>query len=95
MLTPQLTWSEVLDVLRGGKSVERRITIPEGWSLEQIVPQLARVLNVAASIPCRPPCATRRCFTRSTSRRRRSRDISFPDTYVFPDGHDTARRGAR
>src|SRR5215217_9749179 len=40
------SWGEVLDDLRGGKGLEHAITIPEGWSLIQIVPQLARVLEV-------------------------------------------------
>src|SRR5439155_12125244 len=35
------SWGEVLDDLRGGKGLEHAITIPEGWSLYQIVPQLA------------------------------------------------------
>jgi UPF0755 protein len=39
------SWGEVLDDLRLGKGMENGITIPEGWSLYQIVPQLARVLN--------------------------------------------------
>src|SRR2546430_8974430 len=46
VLKPSLSWGDVLDMLEGGKSVEQRITITEGWWLEQIVPQLARVLNV-------------------------------------------------
>ena len=41
-----ISWGEVLDDLRGGKGLEHAITIPEGWSLIQIVPQLARVLEV-------------------------------------------------
>ena len=41
------SWGEVLDDLRGGKGLEHAITIPEGWSLYQIVPQLARVLDAA------------------------------------------------
>src|SRR5665213_1990759 len=45
LIAPQMSWGEMLDVLHGGKSVEEGITIPEGWSLEQIVPQLARVLH--------------------------------------------------
>jgi len=40
------SWGEVLDDLRTGKGLENSITIPEGWSLYQIVPQLARVLDV-------------------------------------------------
>ena len=40
-----VTWGEVLADLHGGKGLVRSITIPEGWSLSQIVPQLARVLS--------------------------------------------------
>src|SRR5436309_1964333 len=48
MLAPRMSWGEVLDALHGGKGIEVSITIPEGWSLQQIVPQLARVLKVPA-----------------------------------------------
>src|SRR5215203_2346585 len=37
------SWGRVLDDLRGGKGLEHAITVPEGWSLFQIAPQLARV----------------------------------------------------
>ena len=85
VISPKLSWGEVLDVLQGGKSVERRITIPEGWSLEQIVPQLARVLG--------QPVDSVRAAVRDTALLH-ALDIPtatlegylFPDTYVFPDG---------
>ncbi|CAN5231010.1 endolytic transglycosylase MltG [soil metagenome] len=85
VISPRLSWSEVLDVLQGGKSVEQRITIPEGWSLEQIVPQLARVLD--------KPVDSVRAAVRDTALLH-ALDIPtetlegylFPDTYVFPDG---------
>jgi UPF0755 protein len=85
VLKPGLSWSEVLDVLEGGKSVEQRITIPEGWSLQQIVPQLARVLNA--------PLDSVQAAVRDTALLHQL-DIPtetlegylFPDTYVFPDG---------
>ena len=85
VISPKLSWSEVLDVLQGGKSVERRITIPEGWSLEQIVPQLAHVLG--------QPVDSVRAAVRDTALLH-ALDIPtatlegylFPDTYVFPDG---------
>ncbi len=84
IISPKLSWSEVLDVLHGGKSVEQRITIPEGWSLEQIVPQLARVLGA--------PVDSVRAAVRDTALLHQL-DIPtatlegylFPDTYVFPD----------
>lgn len=91
VISPRLSWAEVLDVLHGGKSVEERITIPEGWSLEQIVPQLAHVLNA--------PVDSVRAAVRDTALLH-ALDIPtetlegylFPDTYVFPDG--TSARAA-
>ena len=89
ILKGSMSWGEMLDVLRGGKSVEVGMTIPEGWSLEQIVPQLARVLKV--------PEDSVQAAVRDTAWLHKL-DIPtatlegylFPDTYVFPDG-TTAR----
>jgi UPF0755 protein len=80
-----LTWSEVLDDLQGGKGLEHSITIPEGWSLSQIEPQLARVLGA--------PLDSVQAATRDTALLHLL-DIPtptlegylFPDTYMFPDG---------
>ena len=88
-----VSWGEVLDDLRGGKSLEHSITIPEGWSLLQIVPQLARVLEV--------PVDSVQAAVRDTALLR-ALDVPtptlegylFPDTYVFPDG-TTARAAVR
>ena len=88
-----VSWGEVLDDLRGGKSLEHAITIPEGWSLLQIVPQLARVLEV--------PVDSVHAAVRDTALLH-ALDIPtptlegylFPDTYVFPDG-TTARAAVR
>lgn len=87
------SWGEVLDDLRGGKGLEHAITIPEGWSLIQIVPQLARVLEV--------PVDSVQAAVRDTALLHRL-DVPtptlegylFPDTYVFPDG-TTARAAIR
>jgi UPF0755 protein len=87
------SWGEVLDDLRGGKGLEHAITIPEGWSLIQIVPQLARVLEV--------PVDSVQAAVRDTALLR-ALDVPtptlegylFPDTYVFPDG-TTARAAIR
>ena len=88
-----VSWGGVLDDLRGGKGIEHSITIPEGWSLNQIVPQLTRVLDV-------PPESVQ-AAVRDTALRH-ALDIPtptlegylFPDTYVFPDG-TTSRQAVR
>jgi UPF0755 protein len=79
------SWGDVLDDLRTGKGLENTITIPEGWSLYQIVPQLARVLNV--------PVESVQAAVRDTALLRAVgaptptlEGYLFPDTYVFPDG---------
>jgi UPF0755 protein len=85
VIGPRLSWGEMLDVLQGGKGVEKRITIPEGWSLDQIVPQLARVLSA--------PVDSVQAAVRDTALLHEL-DVPtptlegylFPDTYVFPDG---------
>jgi UPF0755 protein len=87
------SWSDVLDDLRGGKGLEPSITIPEGWSLLQIVPQLARVLEA--------PVDSVEAAVRDTALLH-ALDIPtptlegylFPDTYVFPQG-TTARAAVR
>src|SRR5215207_511843 len=87
------SWGDVLDDLRGGKGLEHSITVPEGWSLIQIVPQLARVLEV--------PIDSVQAAVRDTALLR-ALDIPtptlegylFPDTYVFPAG-TTARAAVR
>jgi UPF0755 protein len=80
-----LSWGEVLDDLRGGKGLQHSITIPEGWSLFQIVPQLARVLEA--------PVDSVQAAVRDTALLH-ALDIPtptlegylFPDTYVFAEG---------
>ena len=78
-------WGEVLDALAGGKGLMRAITIPEGWTLFQAVPQLARVLGV--------PVDSVQAAVRDTALLHRL-DVPtptlegylFPDTYTFPEG---------
>ena len=45
-LTSSQSWGEVLGDLGAGRSMVHTITIPEGWNLGKILPQLARVLEV-------------------------------------------------
>jgi UPF0755 protein len=83
-------WTEVLSALNGGHGLVNTITIPEGFSLTQIVPLLARTLQV--------PVDSVNAAVRDTALRRRvdvpTPDLEgylFPDTYAFPDG-TTARQ---
>lgn len=85
------SWGKVLDDLRGGRALEHSITVPEGWSLLQIVPQLARVLEV--------PQDSVQAAVRDTALLRALNvptptleGYLFPDTYVFPEG--TSARAA-
>lgn len=88
-----ISWGRVLDDLRGGKGIEHAMTIPEGWSLAQIVPQLAHVLGA--------PVDSVQAAVRDTSLLH-ALDLPtptlegylFPDTYVFPDG-TTPRQAVR
>jgi UPF0755 protein len=85
------SWGEVLDDLRTGKGLENTITVPEGWSLYQIVPQLARVLNApveSVQAAVRDSALLRAVGAPSPT----LEGYLFPDTYVFPDG--TTPRGA-
>lgn len=92
-LTASQSWGEVLDALAGGRALLATITIPEGWNLGKIVPQLARVLEVPAeSVQAAV----------SDSALRRHLDVPtptvegylFPDTYAFAPG-TTAREAVR
>ena len=78
------SWSEVLATLAEGRGIVRALTIPEGWSLLNIAPALARVLEAS-----RESVET---AVRDSALRERL-DIPtktlegylFPDTYSFGD----------
>jgi UPF0755 protein len=85
VVQPSMSWGQLLDVLHGGKGVEPSITIPEGWSLSQIGPQLVRVLHAS-------PDSVQAAI--GDTALLHALDIPtptlegylFPDTYVFPEG---------
>lgn len=88
-----VSWGDVLADLRGGKGLVRAITVPEGWGLSQIVPQLARVLGA--------PADSVEAAVRDTALLH-ALDVPtatlegylFPDTYIFPEG-TTPRQAVR
>ncbi len=83
-------WSDIVSALHGGHGLVNTITIPEGYTISQIVPLLSRTLKV--------PEDSVQAAVRDTSLLARL-DIPsptlegylFPDTYAFPIG-TTARQ---
>jgi UPF0755 protein len=79
------SWRSLVDALTQGKGIVNSVTIPEGFDLYQIVPALARALEV--------PEDSVRAAVRDTALRREL-DVPtetlegylFPDTYSFPSG---------
>ncbi|MFL5578804.1 MAG: endolytic transglycosylase MltG, partial [Gemmatimonadaceae bacterium] len=84
------SWGDVLAALTEGKGMIATVTIPEGWALAQIVPQLAKKLQV--------PEDSVAAAVRDTAQLHRL-DVPtptlegylFPSTYGFPPG-TTARQ---
>ena len=92
-LRRDLSWGEVLTDLYAGKGLVRSITIPEGWSLNQIVPQLAHVLSVpveSVQVAVRDTALLHQLDVPTPT----LEGYLFPDTYVFADG-TTSRAAVR
>lgn len=92
LLPPTASWGGLLTALTEGRGLVRSLTVPEGFSLSWIVPQLARALGV--------PEDSVTAAVRDTALLR-ALDIPtpdlegylFPDTYAFPPGW-SARQAA-
>jgi peptidoglycan lytic transglycosylase G len=86
-------WTDIVSALNGGHGLVNTITIPEGYTLAEIAPRLARTLKV--------PAESVQVAFRDTAMLARL-DIPnptlegyvFPDTYAFPIG-TTARQAVR
>lgn len=78
-------WSEIVAALHGGHGLVNTITIPEGFTIAQITPALARALSV-------PPESVTAAVNDTALLARLQIPIAtpegylFPDTYAFPDG---------
>jgi UPF0755 protein len=78
-------WPDIIRALNGGHGLVNTMTIPEGWTLSQIVPLLAQTLSV--------PVDSVQAAVRDTLLRTRLgvptptlEGYVFPDTYAFPVG---------
>ncbi len=80
---PSQSWGEILDALANGRGLFHNVTIPEGWSLKKIVPQLAKALEL--------PEDSIEAAVRDTALLREL-DVPTPtlEGYLFPDTYQFA-----
>ena len=86
-------WSDIINALNGGHGLVNTITIPEGWTVAQITPVLAKTLKVPAdsvTAAVRDTALLARLDVPNPT----LEGYLFPDTYAFPLG-TTARQAVR
>ena len=91
LLHPGNSYAALVDALVSGKGIVHVVTVVEGWELRQIVPQLARSLDVprdSVEAAVRDTALLHRLDIPTTT----LEGYLFPATYTFPDG--TTARGA-
>jgi UPF0755 protein len=86
-------WSDIISALNGGHGLVNTVTIPEGYSLAQITPLLARTLKVPAESVTAAASDTA-LLARLDVPTPTLEGYLFPDTYAFPVG-TTARQAVR
>lgn len=86
-------WNSIIDALNGGHGLVNTVTIPEGWTIAQITPALAKTLKVPAeSVTAAVHDTT--LLARLDVPNPTLEGYLFPDTYAFPLG-TTARQAVR
>ena len=93
LLKPGTPWKDIISALNGGHGLVNTITIPEGYSIAQITPLLARTLRVPADsvkVAMRDTALLARLDIPNPT----LEGYVFPDTYAFPLG-TTARQAVR
>ncbi len=89
LLQRGISWSQALDALTRGKGLVHTVTIPEGWSLAEMVPALSHALLVPAE-SVEAAARDTALLSRVSATGGTLEGYLFPDTYSFPDG-TTAR----
>jgi UPF0755 protein len=85
LLQRGLGWQRLVDALRAGEGLERRVTIPEGWSLVEIVPQLVRTLGCPED-SVRAAVEDTALLHQLDIPTKTLEGYLFPDTYIFSYG---------
>lgn len=78
-------WADVLSALNGGRGLVNTVTIPEGFSLQQIVPLLAQRLRVPLD-SVKAAVSDSAQLARLDIPTKNLEGYLFPDTYAFPEG---------
>lgn len=86
-------WSDIVSALNGGHGLVNTVTVPEGYTLAQITPLLARTLKVPADSVTAAASDTA-LLARLDVPTTTLEGYLFPDTYAFPVG-TTARQAVR
>jgi UPF0755 protein len=86
-------WKDIVSALNGGHGLVNTITIPEGYTLGQITPLLARTLRVPVD-SVQAAVGDTALLARLDIPNPTLEGYVFPDTYAFPVG-TTARQAVR
>ncbi|MFL5509350.1 MAG: endolytic transglycosylase MltG [Gemmatimonadaceae bacterium] len=86
-------WSDIISALNGGHGLVNTVTVPEGFSVSQITPLLARTLHVPPDSVTAAVSDTA-LLARLDVPSKTLEGYLFPDTYAFPVG-TTARQAVR
>ena len=78
-------WSEIVAALHGGHGLVNTVTIPEGFTLAQIIPALSQALSVPAD-SVKAAVYDTAILSRLDIPTKTPEGYLFPDTYAFPDG---------
>ena len=93
LFKPGTPWTDIISALNGGHGLVNTITIPEGYTISQITPLLARTLKVPAD-SVRVAMRDKALLARLDIPNPTLEGYVFPDTYAFPIG-TTARQAVR
>lgn len=86
------SWNEILTALEKGEGIVKRVVVPEGWALWDIVPTVAE--SLAVPVDSVEAAVRDTALLRRLAAPRGTRTLEgylFPDTYDFPEGA-TARQ---